>query len=212
MRLGFDEGDEIAPPGSGAVPALTPHFPLAARPPVPPSLHGLGTFPAASGSQAGRGGQRGVSGDGIGVSAGLGQGCWQRARARPSGPQPAPPTPQRPPCGCGGNGRAGGCPWHGAAPWLSGTRLLFLISFAFSSVPNELGQGESGLVSEELVLGRARAVQGWPIPGPALRRHAGTGRSRARGVGAGGPLAEVPQEGMSCRQTKREKSGVEWHA
>lgn len=132
----------LPPPCSGAVPALTPHFTLAAGPPVPPSLHWLGTFPAASGSLAGRGGQRGVSGDGTGVSVGLGQGCWQRARPRPSGPQPAPPAPQRPPCGCGGNGRAGGCPWHGAAPWLSGTRLLFLSPFAFSSVPNELGQGD----------------------------------------------------------------------
>lgn len=124
-------------------------------------------------------------GDGIGVSLGLGWGCWHRARSRPSRPQSARGMEQ--PCG-------------------SLSRLLFLISFAFSSVPNELGRGEFGLVSEELVLGHARAVQGWPFPGPALCHRTGW-----EGAELGVSGQEAPQEGMSCRQTKREKIGGHWH-
>lgn len=135
-------------------------------------------------------------GDGIGVSLGLGWGfwhqlglgwgCWQSACSHPSRPQSARGMEQ---------------------PRGSLSRLLFLISFVFSSVPNELGRGELGLVSEELVLGHARAVQGWPFPGPALRHRTGW-----EGAELGVSGQEAPQEGMSCRQTKREKIGGHWHA
>lgn len=196
MWLGFVEGHEVAKPCSGAVPALTPHFTLAAGPPVTPRLCWLSTFPPVSGSQAGRGGQRGVlggrhrgvTGFGMGLLAPIGFGMGLLAPCTLSPLQTAV------------------CPWHGAAPWLTVSRLLFLISFAFSSVPNELGRGEFGLVSEELVLGHARAVQGWPFPGPALRHRTGW-----EGAELGVSGQEAPQEGMSCRQTKREKIGGHWH-
>lgn len=48
----------------------------------------------------------------------------------------------------------------GAEPWSWSTRFLFLFSFVFLSVPHELSREEFSLVSKELVLGCARAVQG----------------------------------------------------
>lgn len=87
----------------------------------------------------------------------MGWGCWQRV-----------PLPHDEVWGCLSLRSL-----PGAEPWSWGTRLLFLFSFAFLSVPHELSWEEFSLVSKELSCERVtgqRAVAQAGLAHPA-RQH-----------------------------------------